>query len=33
LPLVLPAWTRWLAPYAIGSCAAFWLLQRLFIGV
>jgi hydrogenase/urease accessory protein HupE len=28
-----PVWTRWLAPYAIGSCAMFWLLQRVVIGV
>lgn len=29
LPRELPAWTRWVPPYAIGSFSAFWLLERL----
>lgn len=29
LPRPLPVWTRWVAPYAIGSFAAFWFLERL----
>lgn len=29
LPRALPAWTRWAPPYVIGSCAAFWFLERL----
>jgi len=29
LPRRLPEWSRWIAPYAIGSFAAFWFLQRL----
>jgi hydrogenase/urease accessory protein HupE len=29
LPRELPTWARWAAPYAIGSCAAFWFLERL----
>jgi hypothetical protein len=29
----LPAWTRWVPPYSIGSFASFWLLQRLAIVV
>lgn len=27
--LKLPSWVRWVPPYAIGSCSAFWLLERL----
>ncbi|MBL6750543.1 MAG: HupE/UreJ family protein [Nevskia sp.] len=27
----LPAWGRWVPPYAIGSFASFWLIQRLLI--
>ncbi|MDR3415225.1 MAG: HupE/UreJ family protein [Nevskia sp.] len=29
----LPAWTRWVPPYAIGSFASLWLIQRLLIVV
>jgi hydrogenase/urease accessory protein HupE len=29
LPTAPPAWMRWIAPYTIGSCAAFWCLERL----
>lgn len=29
LPGELPAWLRWVPPYAIGSCSAFWFLDRL----
>lgn len=29
LPRQLPAWSRWAPPYAIGSFAAFWFLERL----
>lgn len=29
LPRQVPAWARWVPPYAIGSCAAFWFLERL----
>ena len=29
LPKAPPAWLRWIAPYAIGSFAAFWCLERL----
>lgn len=29
LPRGLPAWTRWIPPYAIGSSSAFWFLERL----
>lgn len=29
LPRQLPGWTRWAPPYAIGSFAAFWFLERL----
>lgn len=25
----LPSWTRWVPPYAVGSLAAFWFLDRL----
>ena len=25
----LPAWTRWIPPYAVGSFASFWFLERL----
>lgn len=28
-PRQLPDWTRWLPPYAIGSLAAFWLVDRV----
>lgn len=29
LPQSLPAWTRWVPPHVIGSCAAFWFIERL----
>ncbi|HWM69944.1 MAG TPA: HupE/UreJ family protein, partial [Steroidobacteraceae bacterium] len=29
LPTARPSWMRWIAPYAIGSFAAFWCLERL----
>lgn len=29
LPLTLPRWSPWVAPYAIGGVAAFWMLQRV----
>jgi hydrogenase/urease accessory protein HupE len=29
LPLRLPRWTPWVAPYAIGGIASFWMLQRV----
>jgi hydrogenase/urease accessory protein HupE len=29
LPRELPAWTRWVPPYAIGTLAAVWFLVRL----
>lgn len=29
-PKQLPAWTRWVPPYAIGSFSAFWFLERLY---
>ena len=29
LPLALPRWSPWVAPYAIGGVAAFWMLQRV----
>jgi hydrogenase/urease accessory protein HupE len=29
LPRQLPTWSRWAPPYAIGSFAAFWFLERL----
>jgi hypothetical protein len=25
----VPAWSRWIAPYAVGSVAAFWFFERL----
>jgi hydrogenase/urease accessory protein HupE len=28
-----PLWARWIAPYAIGSCAAVWFFQRIVPGV
>jgi hydrogenase/urease accessory protein HupE len=28
-----PVWVPWIAPYAIGSCAAVWFFQRIVIGV
>ena len=29
LPTARPPWMRWIAPYTIGSLAAFWCLERL----
>ena len=29
LPITLPQWSPWLAPYAIGGIASFWMLQRV----
>jgi len=29
LPRALPAWTRWVPPYAIGGFSGFWFLERL----
>jgi len=29
LPKEVPVWTRWVPPYAIGSFAAFWFIERL----
>jgi hydrogenase/urease accessory protein HupE len=29
LPLPLPVWTRWVPPYAIGTFAAVWFLERI----
>jgi hydrogenase/urease accessory protein HupE len=29
LPRPLPAWTRWVPPYAIGTFAAVWFLERI----
>ncbi|MFD2159041.1 HupE/UreJ family protein [Rubritalea tangerina] len=29
LPLRMPDWSRYVAPYAIGSVAAFWVLERV----
>jgi len=28
-PRALPAWSRWIPPYAIGSFAAYWFIERL----
>src|SRR5208283_2885145 len=28
-PKKIPFWTRWVPPYAIGSFAAFWLIDRI----
>ncbi len=33
LPRKLPAWARWVPPYAIGSCSAFWFLERLHMAL
>lgn len=27
--IILPSWLKWVPPYAIGSIAAFWLIQRI----
>jgi hydrogenase/urease accessory protein HupE len=29
LPRQMPAWTRWLAPYAIGTLASYWMFERI----
>jgi hydrogenase/urease accessory protein HupE len=29
LPRQLPTWSRWLSPYAIGTFASFWMIQRV----
>ncbi len=29
LRLVLPSWAKWISPYAIGSMAMFWVIQRI----
>jgi hypothetical protein len=31
--VALPAWTRWIAPYAVGSVAAFWFFGRLQVAL
>ena len=31
VPVRLPSWSRLVAPYAIGSLAAFWFIQRLLV--
>ena len=33
LPTPLPAWTRWIPPYAIGSLSAFWVFDRLEVAL
>jgi len=33
LPRALPAWTRWVPPYAIGSFSGFWFLERLTVAL
>ena len=33
LPHQLPHWTRWVPPYAIGSFASFWFLERLSVAL
>jgi hydrogenase/urease accessory protein HupE len=33
LPFELPRWTRWVPPYAIGSFAAYWFIDRLAIAL
>jgi hydrogenase/urease accessory protein HupE len=33
LPREMPAWTRWVPPYAVGSFAAFWFIERLHTAV
>lgn len=30
LPTSLPTWSRWIAPYVIGSFSAFWVFERCF---
>lgn len=30
IPMKLPQWSRWVAPYAIGSVAAFWVVERVY---
>ena len=31
IPVKLPSWSRLVAPYSIGSLAAFWFIQRLLV--
>lgn len=31
LPRPLPAWSRWIPPYAIGSCAMVWFIERVAV--
>jgi hydrogenase/urease accessory protein HupE len=31
LPRQLPAWTRWVAPYAIGALASYWMFERIHL--
>lgn len=33
LPNGVPAWVRWVPPYAIGSLAAFWFIDRLHTAI
>jgi hydrogenase/urease accessory protein HupE len=31
LPKRLPSWTRWAAPYAIGTLASYWMFERIHV--
>jgi hydrogenase/urease accessory protein HupE len=31
LPRQLPVWTRWAAPYAIGTLASYWMFERIHV--
>jgi hydrogenase/urease accessory protein HupE len=31
VPKRLPVWTRWVAPYAIGTLASYWMFERIHI--
>jgi len=31
LPRQLPTWTRWVAPYAIGALASYWMFERIHL--
>ena len=31
LPKQLPLWTRWAAPYAIGTLASYWMFERIHV--
>jgi hydrogenase/urease accessory protein HupE len=33
LPRAIPAWSRWIPPYAIGSCAVFWFIASFAAGI